>query len=95
MQGGLPVTVGGIQNLRRLEDEDVKEGRGEEVKTTQQGEAREALTQEGQIIVEEGHRDGWDFDREVSKTVRGDEDCMEVRFEGGELGEEGRLCTGG
>jgi len=80
--------------LRRLEDEDIEEGRGEEVETTQQGKAREAITQEGQIVIEEGHGDRWGNDGEVSKTVGGEEDSMDVDFKGGELGEKGRPFAG-
>ena len=53
-QSSLPVLIRGIQDLRWDDNKEVEKGGGKEVEMTQQGEAREALTQEGQIIIKEG-----------------------------------------
>jgi len=94
-QGILFVQIGGCNNLRREDGEEEEEGVTKQLEVVEQGEAGEALTQDGHIIPRREDKDVGGGARKAEEAITIKEDLMETRFEGGDSRKKGQPLAGG
>jgi len=95
VQGSANIIGGGLNKLGRAVGKEEEEGKAQELEAVEKGEATKALTPDRHIIVREGGGNKSGGGGEVEQATKVQEDQMELRFKGGELGEKSRPYTGG